>query len=374
MNRLIALAIAAIPVVGCVDAPITLREAMPRVPPPQILPATTAGTPMLDCISNQLRPFNDAMGIRVTVGQIPNKMPQQVSEMVLPSDIRDMIMQSLGRVTNVFQLYNTGDQTVPYELERLPPVPETVLRSIRENEVIKPHFQIVGDLSGAQIVKRGEAQAEAVIGAGAVVQAFDLVLHLRAVDAGSLRVLGPPVTLHARLFSGTHGVSAFVLFGSNYAKGEQQFQVNVPTTYGLQLAADYAVASLIENVASANLPVSFAACRGLAADSRATHEPDESITRLPKQSVAVDLRKARDSFCAKFSTQQWGDIGERIRITLTEYRSGGIPLSVRYQIVPSNIDETCIPSKHISQLTDTVEVTYETLDGRVLGGALVSSR
>lgn len=349
------------------------KDGMPKVPAPIVGSVETYGTSQIDCMSNALRPFKSTT-FKVAVAKIPNKMPQQVGDMLLPGDMNEMVMQSLGRFTNVFDLYALGDPTgmPPFDPKEVAGLSDTMAMLALEGKV-EPDIIIRGALYSARVGPHVASGLDGLIGFNQKTQSFEANLQLMAVGARSRLVLVAPVSLQVNIFAATQGASVFVVSSSNYTSGEQTFQFTAPTAYGLQLLSDYAVANLMGNIASANFPVSFAVCRSLAINGQVAHVPDKDPKSPPSQAVGVTVYKQNDQYCADFQSQALAVVGgQSVKVKITQYRGSHIPVSIKSDIVPAGTTGICLDRSDVSPQKNAMEVSYETLDGKVLGSGYLN--
>lgn len=393
-SSLLASSAALLLLAGCADSMIIPRAMAPRPLSPLIKPVDTLASARLDCISQMLQPYDKDNKVRVVVGLIPNKMNgNSLGEVTLPTDARDLVMQSLGRVSNVFLLHSTGDPLATnyndLSLDELGVLTQPGIGGAIDIKAVKPHLFIHGSLSIAHVANAGEGGFELFGGLNSQSKAYDVTLQLRAVRAADLRVYGSPVSLAVTLYTTTQGMSAFFSKGTMYAKGEQQISLGAPTSYGLQLLSDSVVAELLTSLAISQFNFSLAPCRSMDVaiarpnddHSAGMHQPHQggSSRGTPSQPqqqpspLFVRLTRDRATYCAilTHSTTSLAS-GSKFHVRFIQYRSNNkiVGNTVDENVTPE-VSKICLPQEHISVMKQRVEVIVQSPDGTVLASDLM---
>lgn len=341
---------------------------MPVQLQPEIFSGSTSAVGELDCINSRLTKHYASMlkrgeaPIRMMLGSL-NIKAASAGAVVLPKSLKPFVRQSLSRVTNVFNKYDSGSATGyswnSYKdlLVNSGQIPVQNIMSA----MVKPEFVLEGSLYHAQAVKNAELDATLLLaGVNGRVEAFDLYFQFWLVDTSAMAELHS-VSLKLRLYSSSEGQSVFVLIGDeDLIDGSQAFQQVSRVGYGIQWITDKAVARLIGELSEQLFNESF--CAGCVdMQTGIQRAPDQSNQNKTKQ---LKIYKDRDGYCVK-------NLAGATDVIWQQYRSGRILIEPRLaKKVENRIKVECLPYGAIYDGAHYIEVSLKDADKTLLSSGL----
>lgn len=248
---------------GCVSVPVIPKNAMPPVNRSEVFASDyTALTPWLDCLSGMLA--HEKKSIKITVDSIRNTFGNEKG-MSLPTEFRPFVEQSLSRITNGYQLYDTS---------RLNGVHGALTGNVLSQGIISGNLVgtvLLGDLAKADYILSGNlylAQANQsatvsgeimALGLNGEVKSYDAAVHLITKDAQTNQIVIQH-SLKVRIYSSEQGLSVFTLYGGELSQSNTSFYRAPSMIHGLHTLADYLVAATIRDLSAMVFGKSFSVC------------------------------------------------------------------------------------------------------------------
>lgn len=362
---------------GCVTTRALPENSMPAISSPDLFHPDTLATPLLDCLSAELRPFRNTK-IRLVVGDLDNEMGQQIGDLTLPRNMKPFVENTIARISNVFELYDTGDLTGIWGYERnlLPAIGivggANEVKAV-QGDIIRADIAVTGRLYMAQVTKSAALDVELYgLGIGGKAKAYDLSLQLKLVDPKTFRVLGAPVSLRVRTYAAEQGASAFVLHSGNFSRGQATFLQGSPVHYALQYLTDQVVFSLFSEYTSSKFGAGFSGCKNRIDDKDWQRTPDQIGKPDQQGSLKITLYKKAGTYCASVTPKKLS--AKHVHIIWRQYRDPKILLEPSLHDTPpveflqAGI---CIPLRYQHTNVDLMEVVIKDEDSNVLGSAYV---
>ncbi|NWH04995.1 hypothetical protein [Desulfobacter latus] len=239
MKRILLIGLLPLITIGCLPVP---KRIIPNTPKPGLYDSRTDSTAWLDCLSNELGTINFKKEIRLVIAEVRNEFRTDVSEILLPTRLNAFVENALARITNVYTVYEFQNQGTTH---------------------ITPDYIIAGGLYNGQENKAIVSRAELVnLGIEGRVKAYDLSMYLKAIDAETKRKVVMK-SLTVRLYSGEQGGDAMLVIGGDnkfITGGRLTGTRAAGVTTAIQALSDYLVASLIRELSTTALGLSFSAC------------------------------------------------------------------------------------------------------------------
>jgi hypothetical protein len=374
-SRILALLITVI-LNGCVSLPVIPENSMPLVNKPEIYTPFSPSIRVLDCLNGLLA--KEKATIRLSVGPVPNEFGSQTSGINFPQTLKPFIENSLSRITNVYQLYDSEHflaiQGVTHKLAGFGAASEAITKEAVLGDVINVDFLVTGSLYVAQEIKSASATAEAIVlGINGEVKAFDATAQLQVIDAKTRRkVLSTALIL--RLYKAIQGATFFkITDGSEIIQSEASFNRAPSVGQGLQFLSDSLVAAMIRDLSSAILRKSYSSCHGEIAGIDHSRLPVQaSSNHTPTYKLRIV--KTDGEVCVGGEAISRENQDEKVQIIFRQFASSialNIPIDKTYRsaVKASKLTEgtLCLSKSLLDENAQNIEVEVMNAKNESLG-------
>ena len=369
---------------GCVSVPVIPKNAMPPVNRSEVFASDyTALTPWLDCLSGMLA--HEKKSVKITVDSIRNTFGNEKG-LSLPTEFRPFIEQSLSRITNGYQLYDTSSLNGVYGLTNYVIVPGVVPGEITNTvllgDLANADYILSGNLYLAQTNQSATVNGEIMaLGLNGEVKSYDAAVHLITKYAKNNQIVVQH-SLKVRIYSSEQGLSVFSLHGGELSQANTSFYRAPSLIHGLHTLADYLVAATIRDLSAMVFGKSFSVC-------------NREIPGLDKSQLPVRTQLGRAY------TEPWFRLIHRQgNICLQQEPSGSMPVldpdevvEVRFQQYAADITlsnplgramsahkrvgelfmahkSLCVPESLLDPRAKNIECLISDTDNRVIGTAI----
>lgn len=370
---------------GCVGVPIVPDNAMPLTNRSEIFNQYTSITPWLDCLSGMLA--HETKQIRITVDSIPNTFGNQKG-LSLPTEFRPFVEQSLARITNVYELYDTsrlsgisGYSGIVVNRNVIGQLAQTVLLS----DMVNADYILSGSMFLAQETKSAGIGGEVMaFGLNGEVKSYDVAVHLTTKDAKTGKIVLQK-NLKVRIYSAEQGMSVFSLHSGELTQADASFFKAPSMIHGLKTLSDYLVAATVRDLSTALFQRSFSVCdREIPGLDKSRIPVQSSIQTAYYKPWFTLIRPNNQQICLQIKNLENNPITDPkdiLEIRFQQYASTttlNIPLGkslrdhVKAEILLQPRSKFCLPENYIDPRTKNIEC--QIVDGKhhIIGTAVRS--
>jgi len=369
---------------GCVSMPVVPKNAMPKIPEPDIYGSVSQLKPWLDCLSGQLsQEKNDT--IKITVAALPNTMGTQTPGINLPSTLQPYIKNSLHHIKHVFKIYNssnlTGIKNLAARLPSASAVAEPIARDLMIGPIINVDVVLTGSIYMVQETKAASLNSEIYgLGLTGEVKCYDIAAELTANHADS----GLELQRHAlsiRLYKAEQGLTFFKITGGELAKADSAFVQSPSVNGSLQFLSDFLTAAVIRDLAEGAFKKSYGSCDQYIIGLDNSRIPTQASLETTTHPVTLALKNREGQQClvSNQALNKRVNPSETLQVVFRQYSSPDLlsaPIEPAQRGNASVNDflrgEVCLPKERLYKNAKSIEVLIFDHQQNVIGTAVGS--